>query len=202
MLIASSTRITLDGTISAVGGNGGPELVALGRGGGGGGGGAIRLAAPDLEGSGSLQVGGGTGIHNGGHGGPGRVRLEAFQHNFAGSTDPETRLATPGPVLPPPSSPRVRVVSINGATVPTTPLGNMASADLTIDTSSAATIQIEAENIPLGTLISLTMLSESREKIEAQSTPLTGTFENSTATATITIPAGFSLFNVVATWNP
>ena len=76
VLIASSTRIIVNGTINANGGSpGSPNCVFAG----GGSGGAIRLVSNSISGTGTLTAVGGTADTNGANGGTsGRVRLEAF----------------------------------------------------------------------------------------------------------------------------
>ncbi len=64
ILIASDTRITLNGTIDANGGNGA----------GGGSGGAVRLVAPIITGTGTFDVRGGGGFWA--NGSQGRVRID------------------------------------------------------------------------------------------------------------------------------
>lgn len=203
ILIASSTEIVINGGIEARGGNGGPDMSgSTQKDGGGGSGGSIRLLAGIISGTGTLNVDGGVGDTAGGFGSAGRVRLEAIQHNFAGTSDSETRFVTPGLVFPPSTSPRVRVTAVDGVSVPANPTGATTVADLTIDAGGPITISLEANNIPLGTTIDLIMVSETRERMALTSTPLAGTFGASTATATATIPHGFSIFSIQASWTP
>lgn len=68
ILVASSTRITINGTIFANGGTGA----------GGGSGGAVRVVAPVVAGNGSFVVSGGTGeAHPNFNGGAGRTRIDS-----------------------------------------------------------------------------------------------------------------------------
>ena len=132
----------------------------------------------------------------------GRIRLEAFDHQFASSSIPQPTVATPGLLFPPPeTTPIVRVVAVDGVAVPENPLGVFTPADISINKFEEVTIDIEARNIPLGTVVQLTMFSETKGEVEFDSEPLAGTFENSTATATVTIPPGFSRFTVKADWG-
>lgn len=197
ILIASSTRIDLDGWIDADGGNGGGNFPY----GGSGSGGSVRLVAGVLEGSGTITV---DGPNNGTllDGSDGRVRLEAFQHDFQGITHSGTRVATPSAILPPANAPRVRISSVAGQAAPANPLGSYAPADVVINESGPATIEVEASYVPLGTVVHLTLRSEEGDLLEVDTSPLSGTLEASTASASVTIPAGFSRFNVTATWTP
>src|SRR5262249_26495949 len=99
LLIASSISITIQGTITAQGGGNFP--------GGFGSGGAIHLLAPLISGAGTLRAPANFTAGGGNDGAPGRIRLEAFQHAFTGTTDPTPKRATPYavflPSTPPPS---------------------------------------------------------------------------------------------------
>lgn len=200
ILLASSTRIALNGSIVAYGG-GGED------GSGGGSGGSARLVAPTVEGGGSIDVRGGpggVGNETGGNGSAGRVRIESYDPpNF--SIDPaeaDVRYATPGNVLPSAEAPFVRIAAIDGVAAPASPSGSYAPADVTVDAAGPITIALEASNIPLGTEIQLRLNSEDEGALEVTSTPLVGTVEASTATATISLPPGFSRFTLSATWTP
>lgn len=201
ILIASSTRINLTGVVSARGGSGGGTVGGQ-YGGGGGSGGAIRLMATTIQGTGQLIVTGGGPGSAGGPGSQGRVRLEAINQQFTGSADPSTYYSRPGSIFPPTSAPRVRVSAVDGVSVPASPTGGFPPADVIISAAGTVTFSIEASNIPVGTVVRLSMFSDSRQTLTIDSTPLAGTLASSTATATATIPSGFSRFTVQATWTP
>jgi len=64
--------------------------------------------------------------------------------------------------------------------------------DVTIDEAGPVTLTIEANNIPLGTTVNLVVRAEDTTTVVLTSTPLTGTFETSTATAgPVTLQHGF-----------
>lgn len=201
ILIASSTKITLNGSVTVKGGDGGgaPSTV---RGGGGGSGGSIRLMAPQFLGSGALNAQGGAGSNTGGNGSRGRIRIEAFQRFYTGTSSPPSLYSTPGIIFVPNDLLPVKIVSIDGVPVPTNPKGDFTPADLVIDKTGPATIGVEARGVPTGTVVQLTMWSENGNTVTASTDPLTGTLELSTATADIVIPHGFSRFFVEATWTP
>src|SRR4029079_7295036 len=90
---------------------------------GAGSGGAIRLMAPRIDGTGTLNAPGGGSCANGGNGSRGRIRLEAFQHALTGSVDPAPLRASPFEVFLSTNQPSVRVVSVAGANVPVVPTG-------------------------------------------------------------------------------
>ncbi|HEX4954504.1 MAG TPA: hypothetical protein VF017_14020 [Thermoanaerobaculia bacterium] len=192
ILIASSLSVTVNGAVQANGGAAGTGNTVGGYGSGGG----IRIVAPTFAGNGALGAGA-----NGGAG-QGRIRIEAFARNFTGSSSPSAVYASPFGLFLPTSQPSVRVVSIDGVPVPTLPDGSFTPPDLTINNSGASTVAIEARNVPLGTLVKLVLLSENAADQMVDSTPLAGTLELSTATATLAIPSGFSRGYVRATWTP
>ncbi len=201
ILIASSTSINVSGSINANGGDAGGRNCQLV--GGAGSGGAIRLMAPTLSGHGTLTAlgGGGNGLSGAG-GTNGVIRLEAFTDNFTGSISTPFTLASPFstfvPTIGPPS---VAIASINGINISLSPTGNLATPDVSINTTSPVDMTIQAKFIPPGTVITLHIFSDNDTDQTVQTTPLQGTLQLSTATATVTFPSGFSLQFVKATWT-
>ena len=197
ILIASSVSISGAGSISVKGGQ------PLGNSGAGGGGG-IRLVAPTVTISGSLNASGpgscGTGAH------PGVVRIEAFT---IGSINPSGNYytATPfGLFLTPTGIPAVRVVSVGGNPVNTTPTGTFTVPDVTVNSNTPLTVAIQATNVPImvgtvPTVVTLVIFSENGPDQTIQSTALAGTLASSTATASVTLPSGFSKGFVKATFT-
>jgi hypothetical protein len=171
--------------------------------GGGSSGGAIRLAAPSVSGIGVLSASGGNSPVSA-HGSPGRIRLEAFQQNFTGTTNPTRVLASPFALFLPTNQPSVRVVSIDGVPVPPNPTGSFTMPDVAVNKSTAVTANIEAHNIPRGTVVKLHLFSENGADQIIDSAPLAGTNDaTSTTTASVVILPGFSRGFVRATWtNP
>jgi hypothetical protein len=202
ILIASSTSITVNGPINANGGNGGNSQSSCGNGeGGGGSGGAIRLVAPVINGSGSLNVQAGSGVF-GNSGSMGGIRIEVFSDNFRGGINGPFNVGEPFavflPTTPPPS---ISIISVNGIALPQPPTGNVVTPDSTIDTLSPVQITVQASFIPPGTVITLHVFSDNNTDQTVQTTPLLGTLQSSTATANVTFPSGFSLNFVKATWT-
>ena len=205
--IISSTSITVNGAIKADGGGFAGDIYS--GGGGAGSGGAIRLVATTLSGNGTLSVQGYAYASNGcgANSGPGWVRLESFQQQGTFNVFPTTQfsLGTPFNTFLPTSS--VRVVRVNGAALPPNPSASFTLPDVTISQTQAVTLDIEAKNIPLGTIINLEVFSENPtdntivDQVVA-STPLAGqTATLSTANASFTFPPGFSRCWVRATWT-
>lgn len=199
ILIASTSSITINGAIRANGGYQGRN-----ESGGGGSGGAIRLVTPTLTGSGRIEALGCLPCSAGRGGANGRVRLEAFQYNLTGMTiDPPPIYRTPIPLFLPEHPPAsVRVVSIANSATPQVAANDFATPDVTINASGPATVTIEARYVPLGSVVTLVLISEERTDQVVTSTPLVGVFERSTATVTVTIPTGHSRMYVYTKWTP
>jgi hypothetical protein len=197
LLIASSMSITITGVINASGGNG------LG----GGSGGAIRLVAPVISGSPSLNVQAGNpeaGCTGGGSTAstPGIIRLEAFQDTLGtGGVAGPLYEASPYGLFLPTAVPSIQVTSIGGVAVSTSPTGSFTVPDVTVNSSSPLAVQIQAQNIPLGTTVTLVFISENGPDQTIISAGLAGTVASSTATASVTLPTGYSRGFAKATWT-
>jgi hypothetical protein len=208
ILIASSATVEVDGQILARGGRGGHGDLE----GGGGSGGAIRIVAPTIRGTGMLVASGGaagasegSNCSDGGNGAPGRIRLEAFDHQFTGTTNPVAPRRAPIDVFLPAQADRalssLRVVSVDGVALEN-PTASITSADVTTETRDPIEVAVEARNIPLGTVVNLRVISENAADQVLDSTPLAGTRALSTATVTIpSLPPGFSRAFVRAEWS-
>jgi hypothetical protein len=174
--------------------------------GGGGAGGAIRLVAVTIKGSGSLSANWGGGGRQGGFG---FIRLEAFRHEFAGGfidinrrgTTPSARFSPSNLFVPPTPAPFVRAVSVAGVPVPTRPNGSFEVPDVIINEGGTAAIAIEARFVPPGTIVRVHLFTENAGDQIVDSTPLQGTLEQSTATASVVFPSGFSRGFVRAVWR-
>jgi hypothetical protein len=199
LLIASSVSITVNGTITANGGNGVTNS-------GGGAGGGVRLVAPTIAGDGAITTAGGNGAGSpycGNGGASGTVRLEFFQNTFTGSTSGTLYLANPFSLFIPSSTaqPSLMVTSIGGVAVPPNPTGSFVVPDAIVSSSSPLTVNIQASNIPLGTVPTVYFSTENfpDQKITANA-GLTGTLSSSSTTATVTLNSGYSIGYLTATW--
>jgi hypothetical protein len=203
--IASSGTIAFSGQLQARGGSG-----SNGAGGGGGGaGGGIRLIANTIAGGGSLFVQGGTAglstitsLASGGAGAPGFIRVEAFDRSaFNPSANPNfVSFALPHPVAPA-NAPALRVASVAGIAAPASPVGSLTGApDIVVPTTqpNPVTVGLEAANVPVGTVVAVTLTPAQGARTSSQSTPLSGSEAASTATASVTLPAGMSVLTAVA----
>jgi hypothetical protein len=205
LLIASSTRIAIGGEINARGGIG---WSGSGTGGCGAGGG-VRLVAPTCTGGGIVRVNGGINPGNSrvGDAESGRVRIEAFSHQFTNTEGNVTSFARPGLVFLPPNAPKVRVVSVVTAegtiAIPPGATASYEMPDAVVNTTTPVTLNVAAENIPLGTTVTLRMVSETGALSVVTSGPLSGTTASSTATAgPFTLPTGFSRFSLAVSFAP
>jgi hypothetical protein len=210
LLLASSTRITLTGSIKANGGNG--AGVASGNyssvgAGGGGSGGAVRLMAPVLAGSGgSIQVAGGTGAPGecvpdwiffrcpgaGGNGASGRIRLEADSFSLTAAM---TVLPSQGPLglVALATAPTLRFTSVAGVTPPPVPEGSYAVPDLTLPLGFAnpAEITLQGSHVPPGTAVTVTSVPMRGAGTTAAGT-LTGTLSATSASVALSLPTNQS----------
>jgi hypothetical protein len=206
ILIASSGTITLNGTIFARGGQG-LGCCTFVTGGGGGAGGAIRIIANTFTGSGVINVSGGNGsggnFHSGGSGGQGYVRVEAFdKNNFTGSTSPTNIIsfALPHPITPP-NAPSLRIASVGGVTAPSNPLGSLQGVPDVIVPSSQPnpiTVALEGANLPVGTIVQVTLTPSTGNRTTIQSSALTGTEATSTASASVNLSGGITVVSASA----
>jgi hypothetical protein len=187
ILIASSVSVTGVGSIKANGGTPAYPLINFG------GGGVIRLVAPIVTISGILNAGyfDFGGFNNCNRGVLGVVRIEAFQIGSI-SASGVLYTATPFGLFIQTAIPTIRVTKFGGIALPPSPTGTFTVPDVTINSSGPQTVEIQATNVPTGTVATLVMFSENGPDITVQSTPLAGSLATSTATATVTLPPGFS----------
>ena len=190
IMIASSQAIAIDGSI----------LVKLGSGGHGGSG-AIHLIAPIIRGNGTLDAS----IY-GSSNGRGRIRFETFQYEFSGTFSGSgffSSVSTPFIVRLPENPPAtVRVVDVASAAIPERPTGSFVTPDATINSTDPIIVTIEARYVPLGSVVKLHIYSEGGSRQALDSTPLAGTFAQSTATVTATVPTGYSRMFAHVDWTP
>lgn len=184
ILIASSTSITVTGSISANGGNGYNYA-------GGGSGGAIRLIANTISGTGNISARGGN-LGSGTVGGQGRIRLEASTNNFTPGTDPVYTYGQPGSAFLA-NAPVLRITSLAGVSVPAYPTGSYAQPDVLLPntTTNPVTVNLSASYIPVGTSVAVSVIPQygSTSSVNAS---LSGTTESSTASASVTLSTSYS----------
>lgn len=186
ILLVSSGTVEFSGVIKANGGNAGTNAGATcsnstptyGGTGGGGAGGAVRILASALIGAGTINVSGGVSScpgswNSGGNGARGYSSVEVVN---SGSFNVSTL-------------PSLTFTSIGGVAVPTNTTG---TSDVVLPESLAnpVTIAIAASGIPVGTVVKLVLNPPNAVSVTANSSPLSGTLQSSTATASISIPLG------------
>jgi hypothetical protein len=204
ILIAVSGTLTVaDGAeILADGGRGGDVghddgLDAGGRVGGGGSGGGIRLIATNLDGTGALSARGGRlGRYNGqnygdNYGGKGRIRLEADNFTFNGSSNPAYSLAEPGQLVIS-GVPTIRIATVDGTAAPAEPSG-YGDIVLPSDAPNPVDVGLETSNVPVGNTVSVTVTPPNGHPYSVTSTALQGTEDDAAATASVDIPDGPSV---------
>jgi hypothetical protein len=208
ILIASSTSITFTGTITAVGGSGAFTGNGAGGGGGGGAAGAIRLVSNTITGAGILNVAGGssgssaTQTMNGGNGSAGFVRVEAFNFSSFNPTVPTNTVtfAQPNPVTVP-NAPSLRIASIAGVAAPVATVGSFSGVPdivLPANQTNPVSVVIEATNVPVGTVIQVSLIPSTGSRTTVQTAPLTGTQAASSTTASVNLAAGMSVLTAAA----
>ncbi len=183
--------------IIADGGAGGVTQFG-GRGGGAGAGGAIHLQAPLIAGCNNTHVYARGGAQNDTGGSEGRIRLDANQFGSVGSVPLGSYNALVDAPLPP-NPPVLRVVSINGVAVPTSPKFDYASPDVVINSTSPVPVVLAGQNIPVGTTITVFLTTDTGADITTAAT-LSGTPANSTATVNVTLPLGTARLIARAIW--
>jgi hypothetical protein len=204
ILIASSgvINMTFPGGIFAEGGRGNANFGA----GGGGSGGAIRLVANTITGNGQLRATGGdaifAGTGNAGKGSNGYLRVEAYDYrNFSPIVSgPQPVYALPNPIKPS-NEPRLRIASVGGVPAPSAPLGAMhAPPDIVLPTTQTGPLEvvIEANNITVGTVLSVTVTPERGARTTVQSGGLSGSEAASTARVNVSLPSGVSVISATA----
>jgi len=201
ILIASSGTLTFGstarGVILANGGNSSCPVT----GGGSGSGGAIRLIANAITGSANLRTSGGGVCGGSSLTSSGYIRVESF--NFDGfdlSNSDTLSSGLPGLVTLP-NTPTLAITSVGGVAAPASPAGSLnVTPDITLPNTqnNPVTVALRASNIPLNTTLQVRLTPPTGAPTSVQSTPLTGTVANSTATASLTLPAGQSLIYATA----
>lgn len=190
LLIAATKGVTVSGSLLANGGKGAGTVSCSfstsndSGSGGGGSGGFIRILTPAYTGGGNISVAGGVGGCNGslqnyggGNGSVGRFSVETLiggTLSFAGL-------------------PTVTITKVAGLAVPTVPTG-ASDVSLPLSQNNPVVVEIAANNIPLAATIKLTMTpAHSGDAVSVDAAPLSGSFENSITSASITIPNGPSV---------
>jgi hypothetical protein len=91
----------------------------------------------------------------------GRIRIEAPPGGlqYTGNAAPSASLGAPGVILPL-VMPGLRIVSVGGSTVPSTPVRDLAATDVTLSPSSTAFTLVEARHLPSDAVIEIRLVRE------------------------------------------
>lgn len=196
LLLVASGGVELTGVIKANGGSSGKQNNTscsygseYGGTGGGGAGGAVRILAPAFTGSGTINIAGGTGACRGtwfagGNGAPGRSSVEIV----TGGTFNISAL------------PSLAFTSIGGVAVPPNPTG-AGDVELPNTVTNPVTVNLAASGIPVGTVVKVILNQPYGANITADSSPLSGTLQSSTASASIDIPPGATVLMASTTYT-
>lgn len=206
IVIASSTRITISGTVEANGGAGGNAACGFPSGGGGSGG-AVRLVAPVLTLAGVVQAAGGA--QSCGTAATGRIRLEAplAGQTLTGTISPPASVSTTfGPITASSDPalanlPTLSITSVGGVAVPLMPTGSYATADLALATRTTTPVPVvlTATNTPLTTNFTIRLVPAVGSATVFTASAPTGTPVQSTVTVDVTFPTGrVSVLNAYA----
>ena len=193
IVIASSGTITHSGGILAKGGAGNGT-------GGAGSAGAVKLVANTITGgTGTIDASSTTG-------GYGRIRIEAFNLSFYGTSTPAFTYGIPSSVFGS-APPTIAITSVGGTNAPTIPTGSYTAPDITLasGTTNPVTVNLAATNIPVGTVFSVKVIPQSWKTttlaadLPAVTTTLSGTTASSTGSASVTIPATCTAIGLACT---
>ncbi len=141
ILLASSTRVSIHGTILATGPtfNYGNYSDLMGSGG------AIRLAAPIVVGRGTLNVLGGLNNWSGYRGGAGRIRLDCMDRRSLALNLSGTSSIGANMVVFPTNAPHLDITQVAGNSIPVG-TGSAVSFTLPQDSPTNQTVTVQASN--------------------------------------------------------
>jgi hypothetical protein len=189
VLLASNTRITIDGVVQSRGGNwSGSAFIA-------GSGGAIRLVAPIISGAGRIDVAGGSA-----GGGAGRIRVDTIDRRdlrFTFAPNQQTTLGANMFVFPTPM-PRLDLIQVAGETVPVG--SGPVSLQLPFGSDPNVSVTIQARDFNAVVPIEVVLTPDSGDR-----TVFTAQIDNTTANpATVDVPVVVPVNTVVTihAWKP
>ncbi len=177
ILIASDTRITLNGIVTADGGAGA----------GGGGGGSIRLVAPVITGSGTFTVNGGGGFWAAASGG--RVRLDCEDRYAFRDLRYQGRVSQGAQMfVDPPNTPALHITEAAGQVIPV-PAAAGVQVNLPAGSSGNRQVKVAAQgftaNVPI--VVVVTPETGRSSSYNAEIPTVAGSGQ---ATVDVVIPAG------------
>jgi hypothetical protein len=199
ILIAASGVITINGNISAAGGNG-AYISSSYDSGGGGSGGAIRLVASKTTGNGGVNAGGGA-PRDGLSAGLGRVRFDTYENDLGGWFAGVCTQGSQFIIIPSAGQlPQLAVTSVGGVPVSPSPTGALSTPDAVLSSqqNNPIPIVVSCANLPLNTLITVSVKPMNGSPVSVVGYNSTGTLASSTATVSINMPRGGGLIYATA----
>ena len=199
ILIAASGTISVNGNLYANGGTTVNPRSTYNAGGGGSGGG-IRLVAAQFSGTGNLSANGG--YNNSFEAGSGRIRVDSYANNYSGTLSGSVTLGSQFVIIPVAgSAAQLTITSIGGFPVSAPPTGLLATPDavLSPQASNPINIVVGCANLPLNTLITVSVKPANGAPVSGIGYNTTGTPAASTATIPINMPRGGGLIYATAT---
>ena len=190
ILIAVTNSLSINGTLTANGNNGG-DRVRDGSGGG------IRLVSSSLAGNGQVRVWGGADSNAGGQG---RIRVETYDNAWTGTFTGATTFDYPGVlVLPANLLPTLAITTVASLAVTDPPTGDVTTPDVTIPATQANPIVVEVAltNVTVGTILTLDVKPQFGAGFETLATNA-GTLAVSTASFSVDLPSGDGLMEARA----
>ena len=100
--------------------------------------------------------------------------------------------------------PQLQIVSVAGKAAPASPLGSLAAPpDISLASTVAnpVAVALKAKNIPVGTIVTVSLIPQTGTETTVQSTALAGTAASSTASASVNLPDGKCVLYATATIN-
>ena len=204
LLAAENTvEITSPATVSVRGGSGtsGGCSYLYGAGGEAG---SIRIVGRTFTGNGTLSLYGGYHPYYNSYATGGRLRIEAFANTFTGSVGGLRQGSFIAfPLAPVPADlPTLKITSVAGVAVPADARNDLQNVDVNFPTApvNPASVALSGHGIPLDTTATVRVTPTIGAVNSSTSTGFAGTIAASTASAQVTIPAGYGSINAVATW--
>lgn len=181
ILIAASGQIVVNGWI-------------LANGAGSGSGGAIRLVASQLSGSGFIEARNPDGTPSG------QIRVDSYVNTFTGYFSGVPSLGSQFVIIPVAGQlPQLTVTGVGGVSISGSPTGVLTTPDavLSAQQNNPVPIVVTCSNLPLNTLITVSVKPANGPAISATGYNTSGTSDASTATTPIVMPRGGGLISAL-----
>ncbi len=191
ILLASSKDVIINGAVLA---NGGDIQWSNASYGGRGSGGAVLIRGDRISGNGRVDAYGGTA---GGAFQNGRIRLEAYYRQLAGSTRPISVNSAPIANQDNNTLASLSVTQVAGQNVAQPPTGNTLTPDVVFTSAGPITVTVQGANIPDATPVRL-RITTSESVIEAGPVNLSG---NTAVFSGVVVPAGIGTVQAFAQFN-